>query len=103
MVFSAENTRHVSAILNVKETSIDPAPTSTKSISIIARGGVGNKEKREKSPRNFIQRTRSIDEMLELFVDFEMNQRYFVFVVVHDDVSEPGKNFQRTLVSGGQR
>lgn len=52
--------------------------------------------RKEKSPRNFIQRTRSIDEMLELFVDFEMNQRYFVFVVVHDDVSEPGKNFQRT-------
>ena len=41
--------------------------------------------------------------MLELFVDFEMNQRYFVFVVVHDDESEPGKNFQRTLVFGGQR
>lgn len=102
MFFSAENTRHVSAILNVKETSIDPAPTPTKSISIIARGGVGNKKK-GKSPRNFIQRTRSIDEMLELFVDFEMNQRYFVFVVVHDDVSEPGKNFQRTLVFGGQR
>ena len=41
--------------------------------------------------------------MLELFVDFEMNQRYFVFVIVHDDVSEPGKNFQRALVFGGQR
>ena len=41
--------------------------------------------------------------MLELFVDFEMNQRYLVFVVVHDDVSEPGKNFQQILVFGGQR
>lgn len=51
-----------------------------------------------------MQRTRSIDEMLDLFVDFlkvEMIQRYFVFVVVHDDVSEPGKNFQRILVFGG--
>ena len=41
--------------------------------------------------------------MLELFEDFEMIQRYFVFVVVHDDVSEPGKNFQRILMFGGQR